>query len=128
MTRGLVDTSVLIAQEVGRRLDVERLPDVLAVSVISLGELRAGVLSATSSIDRTRRLDTLSRALSFDVLPIDADVAAAWAALRSGLREAGRHMPVNDSWIAATAMAASLPVVTQDADYVPIDGLTVIQV
>jgi hypothetical protein len=37
-------------------------------------------------------------------------------------------MPVNDSWIAATAMALGVPVVTQDEDYVDVAGLTVIRV
>ena len=37
-------------------------------------------------------------------------------------------MPVNDSWIAATAMAHGLPVVTQDDDYVAVPGLAVIRV
>lgn len=37
-------------------------------------------------------------------------------------------MPVNDSWIAATAMSLGIPVVTQDDDYVDLPGLTVIKV
>lgn len=37
-------------------------------------------------------------------------------------------MPVNDSWIAATAMVQGLPVVTQDDDYVNVPGLAVIRV
>ena len=37
-------------------------------------------------------------------------------------------MPVNDSWIAATAMALQVPVVTQDDDYVEVSGLSVIRV
>ena len=37
-------------------------------------------------------------------------------------------MPVNDSWIAATAMTLGVPVVTQDKDYVELDGLSVIRV
>ena len=37
-------------------------------------------------------------------------------------------MPVNDSWIATTAMSLGVPVVTQDNDYVDIAGLTVIKV
>ena len=38
-------------------------------------------------------------------------------------------MPVNDSWIAATAIALGLPVVTQDDDYsVAIPELEVIRV
>jgi hypothetical protein len=37
-------------------------------------------------------------------------------------------MPLNDSWIAATAMALAVPVVTQDDDYVELPGLDVIKV
>ena len=38
-------------------------------------------------------------------------------------------MPVNDSWIAATAIALGLPVVTQDDDYsVDIPELEVIRI
>ncbi len=37
-------------------------------------------------------------------------------------------MRVNDAWIAATAMALGVPIVTQDDDYVEVPGLTVIHV
>jgi hypothetical protein len=37
-------------------------------------------------------------------------------------------MPVNDSWIAATAIAHDIPVVTQDDDYDDALGLEVIKV
>jgi hypothetical protein len=36
-------------------------------------------------------------------------------------------MPVNDSWIAATAIAHGMPVVTQDDDYAGVPGLEVIR-
>ena len=36
-------------------------------------------------------------------------------------------MPINDSWIAATAIAHDLPVVTQDADFDDAPGLAVIK-
>jgi predicted nucleic acid-binding protein len=39
-----------------------------------------------------------------------------------------KNMPINDSWIAATALAAGVPVVTQDADYDDVPGLAVIRV
>lgn len=42
--------------------------------------------------------------------------------------EVGRLMPVNDSWIAATAIALGVPVVTQDDDYDGAPGLDVIKV
>jgi predicted nucleic acid-binding protein len=34
---------------------------------------------------------------------------------------------VNDSWIAATAMAHAVPVVTQDDDFPTVEGLAVIR-
>jgi predicted nucleic acid-binding protein len=37
-------------------------------------------------------------------------------------------MPVNDSWIAATAMSLGVSVITQDADYVAVPGLEVTRV
>ena len=66
--------------------------------------------------------------LALQPLPIDERVAEAWANLRVRLRDSGRRMPVNDSWIAATAMAHGIPVVTQDDDYVTVPGLEVIRV
>jgi predicted nucleic acid-binding protein len=61
-------------------------------------------------------------------VPVDDDVAAAWARLRVLLRDLGLRMGVNDSWIAATALVLGVPVVTQDAGYVRVPGLDVIQV
>ena len=128
MTDGIADTSVFIAHESGRSLRVDGLPDRLAVSVITIGELRAGVLAAADLLARDRRLATLTAALALDPVPVDGEVAAAWARLRVLLRERGQRMPVNDSWIAATAMALGVAVVTQDDDYVEVPGLTVVHV
>ena len=61
-------------------------------------------------------------------MPVDEDVAGAWARLRVTLRDLGLRMGVNDSWIAATALALGVPVVTQDADYVTVPGLDVVHV
>mgnify|MGYP003544720375 CR=1 FL=1 len=55
-------------------------------------------------------------------------MAEAWARLSIVLRDAGRRMPVNDSWIAATALAHGVPVVTQDDVYVELAGLPVVRV
>lgn len=128
MTRGLADTTVFIARESGRALQASSLPDELAVSIITVGELRAGVLSADDVKIRDRRLATLTAAMALDPVPIDDDVAEQWARLRLLLRDTGQRMPVNDSWIAATAMSLDVPLVTQDDDYVELDELPVIRV
>jgi predicted nucleic acid-binding protein len=128
VTRGRADTSVFIATETGRTVDVNRLPDEIAVSIITVGELRAGVLAAVDVDTRDRRLSTLMAALELQPIPVDERVADAWARLRILLRDHGLRMPTNDSWIAATAIALGVPVVTQDADYVELAGLDVVRI
>ncbi len=124
---GLADTSLFIAIEQDRLLAGSP-PDRVAVSVVTIAELRLGVLAAGNPAVRSRRLETLSRAETLEPLPIDRQVAAAWAALLLALRDAGRRMPLNDSWIAATALAMDIPVVTQDDDYNDVPGLQVVRV
>jgi len=128
LSRGLADTSIFIAREAERPILEDSLPEELAVSVITIGELRAGVLAATGTPTRDRRLATLEAALSLQPVPVDERVASAWARLRIVLREGGLRMPVNDSWIAATAKALDVPIVTQDRDFPLIDELDVIRV
>ena len=128
MTRGLADTSVFTARESGRPIQASLLPDELAVSIITIGELRAGVLAASDVTTRDTRLATLTTAMTLDPIAIDDDVAAQWARLRVLLRDSGQRMPVNDSWIAATAMALQVPIVTQDDDYIKLAELSVIRV
>lgn len=126
MTKVLADTSVFIANETGRPVGIEVLPDELAVSIVTVGELRAGVLAATDLVTRDRRLNTLMGALQLQPVSIDEAVAEAWARLQLMLRDHGLRMPVNDSWIAATAISLDVPVMTQDDDYVDVPGLHVI--
>jgi predicted nucleic acid-binding protein len=123
----LADTSLFIAVEQDRPLSSQP-PDRIAVSVITVGELWLGVLAAQNGPTRARRLETLSAAASLDPLPVDEQVAHAWAALRLALRDNGKTMPINDSWIAATAIANDLAVASQDDDYDDIPGLRVIRV
>lgn len=98
------------------------------MSIITIGELRTGVLVADTADARDRRLRSLTAALALDPILVDEAVAAQWARLRVQLRDTGQRMPVNDSWIAATAMAQGVPVVTQEDDFPDVGGLTVIRV
>ncbi len=128
MTRGLADTTVFIARESGRPLDADVLPNEIGVSVITIGELRAGVLAAVDVETRDRRLGTLTEALALQPVPVDDRVSESWARLRLLLRDSNQRMPVNDSWIAATALSLGVPVITQYDDYVDVAGLEVIRV
>ena len=129
MTVGLLDTSVFIATESGRRMDPAPLPRQSAVSAVTIGELRWGVLMADQDVTRSRRLDTLRAAEQLEPIPIDGRVAAAWALLRRQLVTSGKKMEINDSWIAATAIAHGYALITQDRGFpTDVGGLTVIAV
>jgi hypothetical protein len=123
----LADTSVFIAIEQDRLFSSQP-PERVAVSVVTVGELRLGVLAASDGSTRARRLKTLSAAEALNPLPVDEEVAHAWATLRLALRDLGKRMPINDSWIAATAIANEIAVASQDGDYDDIPGLRVIRV
>ncbi len=120
--RGLLDTSVLIADETGRPLDEASLPDEAFVSVITMAELQAGILAAADTTTRARRLATLAALGGLDPLPVDAAAATHWAPLRVRLAEEGRRAKINDLWIAAVA-ADGMPVVTHDDDFDPIEAI-----
>jgi predicted nucleic acid-binding protein len=121
--RGLLDTSVFIADEQRRSLAADRLPDEAAISVVTLAELELGVHMAGSEIVRGARLRTLQAArATYVALPIDEPVASAFAELVAEARRGGRRPKIQDTWIAATARSHGVAVYTQDADF---DGLSV---
>lgn len=125
--RALADTSVFIGLE-SARLDVARFADFeWGISAITLGELRLGVLQAQNPEATSRRLSTYQLAQRFEALTVDEAVSDAWALLVSRLRASGRKVPINDSWIAATAIAHQVPIVTQDSDYDAMPDVEVIK-
>ena len=114
---GLLDTSVFIARETDR--PVGPLPERVAVSVVTIGELQLGVLAAVDTARRSRRADTLALARTADPIPISEAVMVSWAHLVADCRAAGVHRSIKltDALIAATAIEHGLPVVTQDEDF-----------
>ncbi|HEU5105872.1 MAG TPA: PIN domain-containing protein, partial [Solirubrobacterales bacterium] len=65
------------------------------------------------------------------ILSLDHTVAQTWAGMRAYLAASGKGVSGNDLWIAATAAAAGMPVITQDRDFYAlsgVNGLTVIEV
>jgi predicted nucleic acid-binding protein len=126
--RALADTSIFSGLQADRFDGVQLSGFLWGISVVTLGELRLGVLRAADPESAARRLSTYQLAQQFDALPINEQVSDAWALLVSRLRAAGQRVPINGSWIAATAMAHSIPIVTEDADYDAMPGVEVIRV
>ena len=115
--RGLLDTSVVIDIEM---LDPSRLPNEVAVSALTMAELAAGPHATTDPQERGRRQDRLQRAeAAFDPLPFDVDAARAYGRIFSTVMAAGRKARgarAVDLLIAATALAAGLPLYTRNGD------------
>lgn len=117
--RGLVDTSVVIDLDA---IEPQHLPRELAVSAITLAELAAGPHATRDARERARRQDRLQRTeATFDPLPVDGNVARAYgrvyaAVVATGRKARGRR--ATDLLIAATALAADLPLYTRNpADF-----------
>lgn len=126
MSRAIADTSVFIAQEAGRELG--ELPEQIAVSVITAGELELGVLRAADPQDRAVRLATLSRVqATYPLLPVDPEVASCFARIATSELSKGRRLRRHDTWIAATAMRHGAAVLTQDTDFSSFEDVDVIR-
>jgi predicted nucleic acid-binding protein len=115
--RGILDTSVVI--DLGR-VDPSDLPAELAVSAVTLAELAAGPHATTDPAERARRQDRLQRAEAmFEPLPVDGAVARAYGRVYATVAAAGRKARGRralDLLIAATALAAGLPLYTRNPD------------
>ncbi len=101
----LIDTSVLIGGI------TPQISEGWAVSVISVGELEAGVLLASDDAARALRLRRLTAVLAeAPVVDVDHVVCTRYGELRAA---SGRR-PTNDLWIAATALAHDFTLITGD--------------
>lgn len=128
---GLLDTSVLVAEEGAWPLFTERFPEYLYVSPITLAELEARVLSAPDVQTRDRRQNTLDLVAGMTVLEINEQVAVCWASLLVQLASRGRRVDANHLWTAAIAHAYGVAVITTDTDLqalADLDGPLVVEV
>jgi predicted nucleic acid-binding protein len=123
--RGIIDTSVVIDLE---RVDPNSLPVELAVSAVTLAELAAGPHATADPEERARRQDRLQRAeATFEPVPIDGAVARAYGRVYAAVAAAGRKARGRralDLLIAATALAAGLPLYTRNReDFAELDDV-----
>jgi predicted nucleic acid-binding protein len=127
---GVLDTSTLIL--LGRITAIDALPDEAFITAVTLAELSVGPLVATTDEDRVARQAHLQAAeADFEPLPFDAAAARAFGGVAASLRRSGRKATARayDAMIAATAVAADLPVYTcNPSDFIGIDGLEVVEV
>jgi predicted nucleic acid-binding protein len=116
-SQGLIDTSVVIDMD---QIVAEQLPNELAISALTMAELTAGPHATDDAGERARRQDRLQRAeATFDPLPFDGDSARAYGRIYAAVVATGRKARgprAVDLLIAATALAANLPLYTRNVD------------
>jgi predicted nucleic acid-binding protein len=110
LSGALLDTSVVIASE--EPLD---LPEKTAISVVTLGELRAGILLAKTSASRgNRQARLVALRDAFEPLPIDEAVAESYGEVLARARAERRITTATDLVIIATAATTGRTLYTLD--------------
>ena len=127
---GILDTNAVIL--LPRLTDPATLPNEPTITAITLAELSAGPLVATTAAECAARQAHLQQAeADFDPLPFDAAAARAFGGVAADLRAAGRKSSTRayDALIAAIAISVDLPLhTTNPDDFMGIRGLRVIAV
>ena len=112
MSAALLDTSVLIAVDEDASMD---LPADAAISVVTLGELRAGVLRARGDIQRAARRSRIAAIrAAYAPLIVDEAVAEHYGDALAHARTVGRTVKATDLLIIATARATGRTLHTLD--------------
>jgi len=127
VSAGVLDTSALIALFRGHEevAAASRRLDRLVLPAIVLGEILAGRTGPGRTGGSDQGVRALLASPRVEVAPIGAETAVRYAAIWDGLRHAGRPVPANDIWIAASAMELGLPVLTLDRHYLEIPQILV---
>lgn len=128
MTEGLIDTSVVIDWD--EPAVAAALPDMVAVSAITMAELAAGPHLAREPLEKARRQARLQQVESvLDSLPFDAAAARSYGQLVAAVAAAGRshRSRLADLLIAAVAHANSLSLYTRNPqDFLGLEALITI--
>ncbi len=96
----------------------------LAMSVITLGELRHGAEKSNSPQKAFATIEQLVGAIQ--VMPLDDEVSHMYGKIRAKLEQAGQPIGNNDLWIAAHAKAAGWTLVTNnEREFVRVPGLKI---
>ena len=113
----LLDTSVVI--DVDDPVVVSIVPDVTAISMVTLAELTAGPLMTNDPVEQAVRQQRLLDVNStYEPIPIDEEVAKAFGPVAAAVHRAGRQPRKRqfDLLIAAVAVAHGMPLATRNAD------------
>lgn len=95
----------------------EQYDESLFLSVLTVGEIEKGIRRLPRSArqkDLEAFLDDIIFRFDRRIIDIDLEVIKSWASLTAKLEMKGKPMPIVDSFIAATALAGDLTLVTRN--------------
>ena len=121
--RRCLDSSVVIPYRAGEEEIVKAVTesDELFVSSIVLGELMVGAIKSARPESNLAWIESFAARIR--VLDVDFETARVYADVRNALRVAGRPIPENDLWIAATAIRHDLHLAARDAHFESVTDL-----
>lgn len=94
------------------------------ISFMTLGEIHFGMKKA--GWGRRRVAEMREYLTRFQVIYVDDDLCEVWGDVTSNCHAVGFLISSSDAWIAATALAFELPLLTHNPrHFEPVDGLTV---
>ncbi len=117
MRSALVDTNVLIAfVEKGGKALAEQLSkyDELVVSPVVLGEYRAGISNTKRGRESQAALERFLESDSVREVELTGKTSIYYAKIFQDLKSKGKPIPVNDMWIASTALERGLELCSFD--------------
>lgn len=116
MTAVLIDTNVLSYIFKGDSRAAAYAPHLdgrlLVISFMTVAELYRWALKRNWGPERRASLN--QSLTNFVVHPFDRDLCRHWAEVSDGAQRCGRTVSCSDAWIAATALAHRIPVVTHN--------------
>jgi len=120
----VLDTNIVIAllrrdTDVVKRVGQQ---STVAIPIVVAGELYYGALRSQRPMQNVTIVDAFLSGSS--VLVPDEETAKQYGTVKSQLARKGRPIPENDVWIAALALQHGLTVVSRDAHFSEVDGLS----
>jgi tRNA(fMet)-specific endonuclease VapC len=121
--RFLLDTNVVIALLAGENAVSSKLEQASEVFIpaVVLGELFFGAAKSRRPSENAIKIEQF--AVGRSIVPCDLRVAREYGRLKQGLRQIGKPLPENDIWIAASAKAYELVLITRDQHFHEIEEL-----
>lgn len=124
----LIDTNGYTAFKQGtvEAIEVIQHAPSIGINSVVLGELLGGFAVGTRQEINQQELSRFLASPRVTVFDITANTATHYAHIYQALRQKGRPIPVNDMWIAASALEHGCALYTYDHHFNAVDDLAIV--